>query len=275
MEDSYSTRPLVGRWIALDVRPTRPLTWIGPSWAVICGSLASGGLAFKGQTVLFLIVALLLCDALFGAWRALWLQTDWRDALRHAYSNAPGWLQSEIEPPTRWARVARQASLRIRYIRKVIWPIVDSEITGLFIVGALALSLAIIMGQIPFVLTMIAMAFSIVEGRIGTARGATLRALADVAFPWLIAETALGPFNWVSLAFALLFSFIYRALLGLATNRGLHWIALSNLSQVAIVLLLIASFMPAGAGIALLGLLAQILWQARYRSDRDGQSTLR
>ncbi len=275
MEESYSTRPLVGRWVALDVRPTRPLTWLGPSWAVICGALASGGLAFQGHAVLSLILALLTCDALFGAWRTLWLQTDWRDALRHAYSNAQGWLQSEIEPPTGWARVSRHASLRLRYIRKVIWPIVDSEITGLAIVGALALCLAIIMGQIPFVLTVVAMAFSVVEGRFGIARGAWLRAFADIAFPWLIAETALGPFTWVSLAFTLLFSFVYRSLMGLATTRGEHWIALSNLSQLVIVLILVASNMPAGAGIALLGLLAQILWQARYRSDRDGQSYAR
>jgi hypothetical protein len=81
MEESYSARPLIGRWLALELRPTRPLTWLGPGWAVLCGAVASGGVQPRGQLLLLLIFSILVGDVLLGAWRALWLQPDWRDAM--------------------------------------------------------------------------------------------------------------------------------------------------------------------------------------------------
>ncbi len=276
MEESFTTRPLVGRWIALDVRPTRPLTFLGPSWAVLCGLLASGGLALTGQAPLFVILCLLLADPLLGAWRALWLQSDWRDALRRSSASAPTWLDGYLERPgTRWPRGLRRIGRRVSHFRQVIWPIVDSEIIGLVIIGALALCVGFVLGQVPFVLTGAVMLFSVVEGRIGTARGAGLRSVSEIALPWLIAESAFGHYSLLSIAFAILFTLIYRALLGLATTRQTRWMAWSNLSQVVVVLLLLASNAALGVGITLLGLLAQILWQARYNSDHDGQAYAR
>lgn len=276
MEESFTTRPLVGRWIALDVRPTRPLTFLGPSWAVCCGLLASGGLAITGQSPLFVILCLLLADPLLGGWRALWLQSDWRAALRRSSASVPTWLEGYHEGPgARWVRALRRIRRRIAHFRQIIWPIVDSEIIGLLIIGALALCVGFIMGQVPFGLTALAMVFSVVEGRIGTQRGAELRSLGEIALPWLIAESAFGHFSPVSLAFAVLFTLVYRALLGLATTRQARWMAWSNLAQVLVVLLLLASNEAVGVGIVLLGLLAQILWQARYNSDHDGQAYAR
>ncbi|MBI4791052.1 MAG: hypothetical protein HY782_28820 [Chloroflexi bacterium] len=276
MEESLTTRPLVGRWIALDVRPMRPLTFLGPSWAVLVGAMASGGLSFRGQALLSLVLAILLCDALLGAWRALWLQSDWRDALRRSSASAATWLvPSNDRPVSRFLNVFRRFKRRVIHFRQVIWPVIDSEITGLVVIGALALSIAVILGQVPLVLTSLVMLFALIEGRIGTARGAGLRAVGEITFPWLIAESAFGHFSWLSLVYALLFTLVYRALLGLVTTRQSQWIAWSNLAQVAAVLLLMATNTPAGVGIVLLGLLAQVLWQARYNSDRDGQAYAR
>jgi hypothetical protein len=172
-------------------------------------------------------------------------------------------------------RALRRMSHRIAHFRQIIWPIVDSEIIGLLIIGALALCIGFIMGQVPFGLGALAMLFSVVEGRVGTQRGAGLRSVGEIALPWLIAESAFGHFSLVSLAFALLFTLVYRALLGLATTRQARWMAWSNLAQVVVVLLLLASNAPVGVGIVLLGLLAQVLWQARYNSDHDGQAYAR
>ncbi|HEX9076825.1 MAG TPA: hypothetical protein VF932_13660 [Anaerolineae bacterium] len=279
MEESFSTRPLVGRWIALDVRPTRPLTFLGPSWAALCGVLASGGLAFRGQSLLFLVLCLLLCDALLGAWRALWLQSDWRDALRRSSMVTPTWLDTSQELSTpRWMRGGQRIRRRVTQFRQVIWPIVDSEIVGLLIIGSLALCIAIVLSQanpVPLALTGVIMLFSLIEGRIGTSRGAGLRSIAEIALPWMIAQTAFGSFSLLSLVFALAFTLVYRALLGLAITRNSRWMAWSNLPQVLLVLLLVALHTPIGVGLVLLGLLAQILWQVRYYSDRDGQSYAR
>ncbi len=274
MEESFTARPLLGRWISLDVRPTRPLTFLGPAWAVLCGALTSGALALRGQTVLWFILSLLLCDMFLGAWRALWLQSDWRDALRRTRTSALTWYGLE-ENSTGWRTRLRNAWARWCYFRQVVWPTIDSEIVGMVIVGALGLCIGVVLGTIPLALTLATMVFAIVEGQIGTGRGAGLRAVSEVVFPWMIAQSAFGYFSWLSLVFALLFTLIYRALLGLATTRREHWVAWSNLAQVAVVLLLMANHSPAAVGIVLLGLLAQLLWQVRYHADRDGQGYAR
>lgn len=274
MEESFTARPLLGRLISIDVRPTRPLTFLGPAWAVLCGALASGGLSLRGQTLLWFVLSLLLCDMFLGAWRSLWLQSDWRDALKRTRTSALTWYGLS-ENSSGWRTRLRNAWARWCYFRQVVWPTIDSDIVGMVIVGALALCIGVVLGTIPLALTVATMIFAIVEGQIGTGRGAGLRAVSEVVFAWMIAQSAFGSFSWLSLIFALLFTLIYRALLGLATTRRDRWIMWSNVAQVAVVLLLMVSRSPAAVGIVLLGLLAQVLWQVRFRSDRDGQAFAR
>ncbi len=264
MEESFVTRPLVGRLIALDVRPTRALTFLGPAWAALAGAIASGGLTFRAQSLLTLLLTLFLCDAFLGAWRALWLQADWRPALRRSSASAAGWRRASN------ARWLDRISQRLVYFRQIVWPMIESEILGMIIVGVLTLSVAVVLGQATVLLTSVALLFSLIEGEVGTARGAGLRALTEIALPFLIALATFGSFSWSALVFALLFTLVYRALVGLATTRQMIWIAWSNLGQLAVVLILIAQNAPIGAGVVALGLLGQVLWQARFRFDRDG-----
>jgi hypothetical protein len=273
MEESYSARPLVGRWLALDLRPTRPLTWLGPSWAVLCGAVASGGLLLGGQSPLFLVFSILLADVLLGAWRALWLLPDWRDAVRRAAANTPAWyLASDDAGSHAILRVARQVSRRVRFLRNVILPVIDSEIVGMAMIGVLALSIAVVLGQAVVGLTIAAMALALIEGQIDGERGAYLRAVFEIALPWLIAQSAFGYFSWLSLFYLLVFTLVYRALLGLADTRQGHWIVWSNLAQLIAALVLFATRAPAVAGLVALGLLAQVLWQSRFRVNRDGRA---
>ena len=263
MEESFSTRPVVGRWIALDFRPTRPLTLLGPSVAALCGAIASGGLGLRGQAVLLFILSLLLCDALLGAWRALWFGSELRAALNRASLTTQAWRSYDDEPRSRWARLRFQVSRRIEFLRRVIWPLIDSEIIGMFFAGVLGLSIAAVLGQV-----------ALVEGAVGTTRGAPWRAIVEVVIPWLIAQSAFGYFSLLSLAFALIFTLIYRALLGIAIGQG-QWIVWNNLLHVSIIVILLASGASVGAGIVALGWIAQLLWQSRFRLDRDGKGYAR
>jgi len=77
------------------------------------------------------------------------------------------------------------------------------------------------------------------------------------------------------LAFAILFTLVYRALLGLATTRRMNWIGWSNFAQLGVVALLLIRSSPIGAGVVAMGLLAQVLWQARFIYDRDGSGYAR
>ncbi len=271
----FLTRPLVGRLIALDVRPTRTLTLLGPAWAALCGAIASGGLTLRGQTLLTLILIIMLCDAFLGAWRSLWLQSDWRPALEHALASSGRWLRARDSSGFFLTRYVNAIGRWIKYLREIIWPIIESEMIGMIIAGILALSTAVVLGPQTFLLTAFAMLLSLVEGQIGTARGAGLRALCEIALPFHIAQSAFGFFSWSSLAFSILFTLVYRALLGLATTRQMNWIRWSNFVQLGVVALLLIRSSPIGAGVVAMGLLAQVLWQARFIYDRDGNGYAR
>lgn len=276
MMHDFATRPLVGRLIALDVRPTRTLTLLGPAWAAICGAIASGGLTLRGQTLLTLILIVMLCDAFLGAWRSLWLSSDWRPALGHTIASSARWLHAPGEASQfiliRWSnRISRW----VQYLREIIWPIIESEMIGMLIAGILALSAAVVLGTPTFLLTGFAMLLSLIEGQIGTARGAGLRAICEIALPFHIAQSAFGFFSWSSLVFSVLFTLVYRALLGLATTRQMNWIRWSNIAQLAVVWLLLMRSSPIGGGLVAMGLLAQVLWQARLLYDRDGNGYAR
>jgi hypothetical protein len=271
MEDSYTTRPVVGRLIALDFRPARPLTLLGPAWAALCGAVASGALTLSSQTLFVLILLLLLCDALLGAWRALWLHADWRTAFARNRASAQVWLTpSEYEPTAFFRRVTWNVSRQVHFARSAVWPLIDSEIIGMMIAGVVALCLAVVLGLAPTILTALALVLALIEGQVGAARGAELRALFEIALPWLIGQSAFGYFSGLALVFILLFTLAYRALLGVASARQSRWLVWSNVTQLGVVFLLIVSSAPVGAGVVGLGLLAQMLWQVRYRVDRDG-----
>ena len=111
-------------------------------------------------------------------------------------------------------------------------------------VGALALSVAVVLGQSVVALTLAALILALVEGQVSGERGAYLRALFEVALPWLIAESAFGFFSWLSLFYLLLFTLVYRSLLGLAETRRTSWLVWSNLAQLLAALALFAGVAP-------------------------------
>lgn len=273
MEELYPARPALGRLITLDLRPTRPLTLLGPAWAALCGAIASGGLNGREQSLVVLVLTILLCDALLGAWRALWLHADWRVALPRNLASARIWLMLPDDVPIAFIpRVWRALTRRIAFARNVIWPLIDSEIIGMVIAGILAACIAALLNLVAFGLTVVAMVLALLEGEIGSENRMSLRALYEMTLPWLIAQTVFGYFSWLSLFFVLLFTLTYRALLGLTGTQQQHWVRWSNVSQLVIILALFVSNAPVGAGVVALGLLAQVLWQARLQMDRDGRA---
>ncbi|MCI0476340.1 MAG: hypothetical protein L0Y55_08835 [Anaerolineales bacterium] len=272
-ESSYPARPVLGRLLALDLRPTRPLTLIGPAVAALCGALASGGLDGRAQSWVVLVLSILLCDALIGAWRALWLHADWRVALPRNLTSARIWLMLPDDAPVAFLpRISRALTRRIAFARNVIWPLIDSEIIGMLMAGILAVCIAATLSPAALALTVVALILALVEGEASDKYASSLRALIELALPWLIAQSAFGYFSWFALFFVLLFTLIYRALLGLAEGRQERWLIWNNVAQLVIVLVLFASNTPIGAGIVALGLLAQILWQTRFRTERAARA---
>jgi hypothetical protein len=271
MEDLLRSRPLFGRWVAMDLRATRPLTLLGPGWAALCGAIASGGLALRGSTGLTLVLSLLLCDTLLSAWRASWSEVDWR---RHPRAPHLALDTFYLNPEPLPMRVSLRLGLYLANLKEALRPRISAEMIGIAAVGILVLAIAAILGPFAVALAIAAMLLSFLEAqtRVPTRRSGWLRAFTEIALSWLIAASALASLTWLLAAFAFLFALVYRALLGLATTRNYQWVFLGNLAQVIVALVLIANDTPIGGAVVLLGLVAQVLWQARYQSDRDGSA---
>lgn len=268
-ESSYPARPVLGRLLALDLRPTRPLTLLGPAAAALCGAIASGGLDGQWRSWVILILVILLCDVLIGAWRATWLHADWRVALPRNLASARIWYMLPDEVPRgRMAQLGKAVTRRVMLARNVIWPLIDSEIIGMLIVGVMAVCLAALLHLVTLCLTISALVLALIEGQVNARYALGLRALVEMAMPWLIAHSAFESLTHASLFFALLFTVIYWALLGLVYARQERWQVWNNGAHLVLVLTLVVSHAPVQATLVALTLLAQWLWQIRWQSER-------
>ena len=84
--------PPSGGVVRLQARVTHLTAWLGPTWATLCGIIASGGFRGQGQDWLRLALLILLVE---GGWGTLWAAlggSDWATPLhrwRHWDKNAP------------------------------------------------------------------------------------------------------------------------------------------------------------------------------------------
>jgi hypothetical protein len=279
MEPS-TTRPPLGRRIALELHPAQPITWIGPAWATLCGALASGAFAFSGETLLRILIAIILTDPILGMWRAAWVNTDWRAPLR-VWQPTPtrSWMllpYARLNSPA--ARLSQWISSRAKFWRDALWPEVGLALSTLLISGLIALSVALVLdsapfGRGPFFLTVIALMLGPFEAELGThGAGQWARALLEVTAAWLIGNAALATPSLDSVMLALFLAFAYRGLLSVASSREIGF-AIANLSQIVVGALLVARGAILNAGFVSIGLVAQLLWQAVARRVGSYDST--
>lgn len=274
--DSPLIRPSVGRRIALELRPARPLTWLGPIAATICGALAAAGPVVARETLLRVAIAVLLTDPILGAWRAAWVGTDWRRPIQ-GWRATPSraWMlvpYARLESPA--ARFSQWLSSRARFWREAIAPQVGSSISAILVSALIAASVALVLGTTTFILTLVALLLAPIESELGTnGAGRWARAVGEVAMAWLIGNAAisLAMPQLDSALFAMLFAVVYRGLLSVTAHPEVGF-TFTNGGQFLIALLLV--FEGALIHAALVGLVlgAQVLWQAVARRHVDSGS---
>lgn len=267
------TRPPLGRRIALELRSARPLTWLGPIAATICGALAATGLLISGETLLRVAIAILLTDPILGAWRAAWVNTDWRSPMR-------GW---QATPTRAWmlvpyarlgspaARFSQWLSSRAKFWREAVMPQVGQALTAILVTGLIALSVALVLGTSAFLLTLGALLLAPLESELGeNGAGRWARAFAEIGMAWLIGDAALSqifpPID--SALVAVLIATTYRGLLSVSSRPRLGF-AISNFAVMLLIALLIARGAIISATIVALMLGALLLWQTLVRAGRD------
>lgn len=260
-------RPSLGRRIALDLHSARPLTWVGPAWATICGGLASGALTLSGETLLRFAIAIILTDPILGAWRSAWISTDWRAPLR-VWQPGPtkSWTlvpYARLDSPA--ARVSRWFSSRGRFWDSAVWPEVGQALSALVVSGLVALTIALVLGTPAFLVTIGALLLALVEAEMGShGAGQWARGLGEIGAAWLIGHAAFAVPTWESAALALCFAVAYRGLLAAESSREFGFV-LANVAQIASAVLLIARGALLNSGFIGLGLVGQNLWQAAAR----------
>ncbi|MCC7163182.1 MAG: hypothetical protein IT331_11865 [Anaerolineae bacterium] len=260
----------------MELRSARPLTWLGPIAATLCGALAASGLVLSGETILRVAIAILLTDPLLGAWRAAWVNTDWRRPMR-------GW---QATPTRAWmlvpyarlgspaARFSQWLSSRSNFWRQAVIPYVGQSLTALLVTGVIALFIALALGTATFILTLAVLLFAPLESELGeNGAGRWLRAGAEIGMAWLIGDAAvsraLPPLD--AALVALLFAVSYRGLLSVESRPRLGF-AILNLSQVLVIVLLVARGAFINATIAALALGALVLWETLVRAERETAS---
>lgn len=270
-------RPAVGRRIALELYSARPLTWLGPIAATICGALAAGGLAVSGETLLRVAIAILLTDPLLGAWRAAWVNTDWRRPMQ-------GW---QATPTRAWmlvpyarlgspaARFSQWLSSRAKFWREAVVPQVGQSITAIIVTALIALSVALVLGSSAFLLTLGALLLAPIESELGEhGAGRWARAFAEIGVAWLIGDAAISlvlpPLD--SALLAVLFAATYRGLLSVPTRPRLG-LAIANTAQALVIVFLLLRGAMINATVIALLLGAQLLWQTLLRNGRDDART--
>lgn len=275
--DSPLPQPTVGRRIALELRSARPLTWLGPIAATLCGAIAASGLGISGETLLRVAIAILLTDPILGAWRAAWVNTDWRRPMR-------GW---EAMPTRAWmlvpyarlgspaARFSQWLSSRARFWREAVMPHVGQSLTAILVTGLIALSVALVLGTAAFLLTLLALLLAPLESELGeNGAGRWARAIEEIGMAWLIGDAALSriipPLD--SALVALLFAITYRGLLSVDSRPRLGF-AIVNLAQMLLIALLITRGAIINATIITLTLGALLLWETLVRAEREGPQT--
>ncbi len=273
-EPSLAEQPSLGRRIALELRPAQPITWIGPAWATLCGGLASGALSLSGETLLRFAIVIILTDPVLGAWRAAWVYTNWRAPLS-VWKPTPtrSWTllpYARLNSPA--ARLSQWISSRAKFWRGAVMPQVGNALSALVVSGLIALTVARVVGEVTFFITLLALAAAPLEAELGAqGAGKWARALGEIGFAWLIGHSAFAMPTWESVLLALFFAFAYRGLLSITGARELGF-AIANLSQVVVTVLLVARGAMVHAGFIGIGLIAQSLWQAAARRLNDFDS---
>lgn len=257
---------VLGPMMKLEVRVTRPLTWLGPAWAALCGAMASGWLTLSGQNLLFLLIALFLADAL---WSTLWhliAERDW-----FVSSNWPSQTQEPnltalpyTAPGSPSHRIFNRLGRKLAWWRAVFWPRQGPAFVGLVVALPLTLILAIILGQRVIILTSAVLAImmlALLRARRHGAPPLSLRAILEMGFAWLAGHIAFGPLTLWSFLLAAFYTVAYHSCLKLARNSGRPSLVLLKVSQAAVIVLLIFLRQPIVAGVVGLLLLPQMLLQ--------------
>jgi len=240
----------------------QPFWTFAGGWAVVCGGLSSNQIGWSRESLLALAAAFLL---VILAWAGLWnlaTGSDWRRFLREVM--APSRTDLPVLPYSRpdspGGRLGRRLSRLVGWWRDTFWPAAGSISAGCLVVILLAIVLSLLLPPSLRWLN-VAVAALVALGAAQRRRGRTPPAgqsLLFIGIAWMVGYLAVAPFQWLSVAFAGLFSVAVWGLLRVAQGR-LAGLWLLHGAQLVVAGLLLGLRQPLAAGGLVSLALGQIL----------------
>jgi hypothetical protein len=237
--------------------------------------VASGWLTLSGENVLFLLITLFLTDALWGTLWHLIAEGGWLNVPvswpSQAQESTSGGLPYTAPGSPSYVVFGRLNRIRTWW-REVFWPRRSHALLGLAVALPLALIVATILGERVVILTIAALAvmmLGFIRARHSGVPSLTLRAVLETGLAWLAGHTAFAPLSLWSFLLASLYSVTYHGCLKLVRSSEKRWLTQLNVSQAAVVVLLICLRQPVLAGLVALLLLPQMLLHSFLDQDQE------
>jgi hypothetical protein len=264
-----ASHPASGGLIRLQARLARPIAWLGPAWATLCGVVASGDFGWQGGDWLRLALLILLVD---GGWGTLWVAlgtTNWATPLRR-WSNwrlgQPVAAPPYTLPGSPGDRAARWLGQLRAYWRDVLWPACGPVLSAIGVALPVTAVLGVVLGAELVLLSIAALAAMQLglawEGGRGTVSPGWDAAI-GVTLPWLAGHVAFGPPGLRSAGLALAFGLAW----GAAWRADVAWGRVLGIgAQFLVSALLVALHRPLAAGgvsLLLVPQLALLPWLRR------------
>jgi hypothetical protein len=220
------TQPTSGGLIRLQARLADLTTWIAPTWAALCGIIASDGFGWQDQDWLRLALLILLVD---GGWGTLWMaigSTNWAAAL-HQWRT---WEFGERTPKPPYTlpdspgdRVVSWIGLFRAWWRHLFWLDCGPALTTILIALPASLVLSLSIGSDLVLLSIAALAVMqlglIWAGGSGKATPGW-NAIITVVFPWLAGHAAFGLLTPSSSALAVILALAWGIAWRVESPRG-------------------------------------------------------
>jgi hypothetical protein len=265
--------PEIGQLVRLDVTWRGSGLWLGPIWAIVCGSIASGGWKWTSQTALQALLLFFLVD---GAWATLWaaaVETDWATpAQEWGKSNVtPAYTLPYTRPNTPGDRVLRWLAYTIEWWREHLRPSIGSSVSKIALCIALGVALSAVLGWPAMALS--AASLAIVEAGVIAGRGSgrplpALKATLEIGLAWVVSHVVFAPLTVPSVVLAAAFAAAYGT--GLTLIEGGRRATAWNSAQFTAAGLLVLMRQPVAALAVFFIVIPQMLLEPALRRGAGG-----
>jgi hypothetical protein len=239
-------------------------TWVGPAWAVLCGTLASSNWRFAPASIARLFLTAFLAQVLWIGWRTGLVETNWRTVIGTYPVPAPGTLTSTLPyllPGSPAGRALRLGDRLLRWRHTLPFGY-HSTLIAIGALPPLILSLSALIDWRVTALSLAAIALALIEWRVSW-HGNTHRALCagtEIGLSWLAGHVIWAPLKPLSLVFACCYAIAYQGMLAhldpRTSRHRLGELAFLEIGQLAA---LVAVMLTATSGALLAGTIIGLL----------------